>query len=216
MRWYRNRTTAIKEQNQSSPKVTRNNQLWTFSIFFQNCQRSKFSTDFLHYIRVLYVQWHHNCLTGIWGTKPKVVPEWPKKPFLDSFKFLIKCSYDSKEVSNSASPLYQSPLCAMVSKSYGWDKETEPKVAPMRPKSSQLWVFIYFETRQSDSNENFDSHSKSHYGPLFAMTLYSQIRDNFLCTVLTIQTKFFTVILHHIKVLIRQWHRNRMSGICQT
>ena len=121
VRWYQNRTTAIEKQNQSSHKVTRKQPIVNLFSFFKNCQRTKFSTDLLHYIRVLYVQWHHNCLTGIWGTKPKVVPKWPK---------------------------------------------------------SRFWTV-----------------------------------SNFSKSVLTIQKKFPIVILHHFRVLYRQWQQNCMAAI---
>ena len=39
---------------------------------------TKFSAVIQRYIRVLYVQWHENTMTGMWKTLPKIARNWLK------------------------------------------------------------------------------------------------------------------------------------------
>ena len=67
----------IWETTKISPKMTENYHFWTFSdLKTVHTIRSKFFTIILHHIRVLYVQWYQNRMTGFCETA-KISPKWP-------------------------------------------------------------------------------------------------------------------------------------------
>ena len=135
-----------------------------FSIFSKTVHtiRTKFSTVILHYIRVLYVQRHQKKYGWDVRNIAKISPKMAiKQPFFDFFDFLKNCPYDSNENFYSYSTPYESPICAMASKSYGWDVRNIAKISPKMAKKTVIFRFFFdfLKNCPYDSNENFYSYS---------------------------------------------------------
>ena len=99
VRWHQNRISVIWPTAKSSSKWPGNGQLWTLLIFFwkRQCNRTKFSTVFLHPFRALCVQWHKNCMTVIWQTA-KSCSKWSRNGQLWTISFFsLKTSLRSNE-----------------------------------------------------------------------------------------------------------------------
>ena len=59
---------GCEKHSQNKPKNVQKTAIFrVFSIFSKTVHtiRTKFSTDILHHIRVLYVQWHQNRMAGM-------------------------------------------------------------------------------------------------------------------------------------------------------
>ena len=71
--------------------------------------------------------------------------KWPKnRHFSTFFDFLKNCPYDSNENFYSHSTPYESLLCAMASKSYGWDVRNIAKISPKMAKKTVIFRFFRF------------------------------------------------------------------------
>ena len=88
----------------------------------------------------------------IWDVRniAKISPKMAKKqPFFDFFDFLKNCRYDSNEIFYSYSTPYKSPICAMASKSYGWDVRNIGKISPKMAKKQPFFEFFRFSQKLS-------------------------------------------------------------------
>ena len=106
----------------------------------------------------------------------KLAQKWPKNShFPIFFDFLKNCPYDSNEIFYSHSTPYYGPLCAMASKSYGWDVGNIAKISSKMAKKQSFFDFFFdfIKNCPYDSNEIFYSHSTPYYGPLCAISLTS-------------------------------------------
>ena len=81
----------------------------------------------------------------------KISPKMDKKQsFFDFFfDFLKNCPYDSNEIFYSYSTSYQSPICAMASKSYGWDLRNSQNLPKNGQKNSHFSIFFRFSQKLS-------------------------------------------------------------------
>ena len=81
----------------------------------------------------------------------KISPKMAKKQpfFLFFFDFLKNCPYDSNEIFYSYSTPYYSPICAMASKSYGWDVRNIAKISPKMVKKQPFFDFFRFSQKLS-------------------------------------------------------------------
>ena len=80
----------------------------------------------------------------------KISKKWPKNShFSTFFAFLKNCPYDSNEIFYSYSTPYQSPICAMASKSYGWDLINIAKISPKMAKKQPFFDFFRFSQKLS-------------------------------------------------------------------
>ena len=80
----------------------------------------------------------------------KISPKWPKiSDFSTFFVFLKNCPYDSNEIFYSFSTPYQSPICAMASKSYGWDVRNIAKISSKMAKNQRFFDFFRFSQKLS-------------------------------------------------------------------
>ena len=102
----------------------------------------------------------------------KVSPKMVKKQlFFDFFRFSLTDHSIRTNISSHSTP-YLSPICAMASKSYGWDVRNIAKINPKMAKNQPFSFFFDFrENCPYDSNEIFYSHFTPYYGPLCAILL---------------------------------------------
>ena len=150
------------------------------------------------------------------------------RPFHENFKFLKNCPYDFHEILHSHSTPKGAPACAKASKSYGLDVRNIAKISPKMAKKQPFFDFFRFSQKLSIRFER-------NFLQLFYTILesymcngikivwlgcekHSQIQPkngqktaifrlfSLFSTVHTIRTKFFTAILHHIRVLYVQFH----------
>ena len=70
-----------------------------------------------------------------------------KQPFFDFFRFSQKLSIRSNEYFYSYSTPYESPICAMASKSYGWDVRNIAKITPKMAKKQPFFDFFRFSQK---------------------------------------------------------------------
>ena len=77
---------VCQQNSQNEPKKAKNGPFGV-SIFSKAvCTNwTKFSAVIQRYIRVLYVQWHENTMTGMWKTLPKIARNWLKKRSFSTF-----------------------------------------------------------------------------------------------------------------------------------
>ena len=76
-------------------------------------------------------------------------------------------------------PMVLAPLCAMASKSYGWDVRNIAKINPKWPKPAIFRVFFDFlKTSPFDSKEICYCHSTPYYGPMCARASKSYDLDS--------------------------------------
>ena len=77
-----------------------------------------------------------------WNVR-NLAQKWPKNSdFSTFFQFLKNCPYDSKEVFYTRSTPYKSLICAMASKSYGWDVRNMAKISPKMAKKTLIFRFF--------------------------------------------------------------------------
>ena len=80
----------------------------------------------------------------------KISPKMAKNShFSTFFVFLKNCPYDSNENFYSHSTPYESPLCAMASKSYCWDVRNIAKISPKMAKKPPFFDFFRFSQKLS-------------------------------------------------------------------
>ena len=78
----------------------------------------------------------------------KISPKMAKKqPFFDFFRFSQKLSIRFKRNFYSCFTPYQSPLCAMALKSYGWDVRNIAKNSPKMAKIQPFFDFFRFSQK---------------------------------------------------------------------
>ena len=121
-----------------------------FRFFFQFSQKLsiRFKRNFLQSFFTILWSFVCNFIKFVWlgcEKQPKLAQKWPKSViFRFFFDFLKKCPYDSNEIFYSHSSLYYGPLCAMASKSYGWDVRNVAKISPKMAKNSDFSTFSIF------------------------------------------------------------------------
>ena len=82
---------------------------------------------------------------------PKISPKMAKKQsFFDFFfDFLKHCPYDSDEIFYSHFTPFYGPICAVASKSYGWDVRNIAKISPKMAKKQSFFDFFRFSQKLS-------------------------------------------------------------------
>ena len=100
-----------------------------------------------------------------------------KQSFFDFFfDFLKNCPYDSNEIFYSHSTPYYGPICAMASKSYGWDVRNIAKISPKMAKKQPF--FDFFTNCSYDSNESESEGKRLKPTPLPHMRLWLLFQGN--------------------------------------
>ena len=123
-------------------------------------------------------------------------------------------------------------MCAIRSKTYGWDLRKKDKISSKNTKKL-FWTFYISSKTVQAIETTFYSRSTSYYGTVCAIRskpyswdLRKKSKDSSKNTQKNIFGLFmfpqklcwrlkrlFTVILHHIRAPCVQLHQNRMAGI---
>ena len=141
----------------------------------------------------------------------KISPKMAKNNhFSTFFEFLKSSPYDSNETFYSHSTPNYGFICAISSKSYGWDVRNIAEISPKMAKKQSF--FDFFRFLGVGKNFRLLMQSCCFFFVFFSPDLFMKI-SNFSKTVHTIFTKFCTVILHPKGPLRLQRHQNRKAGM---
>ena len=107
----------------------------------------RFERNFLQSSYTILESYMCNDIKIVWLVCEKHSQNQPKNGqkaviFRFFFDFLKNCPYDSNEIFYSHSTPYSSPICAMASKSYGWDVRNIAKINAKMSKNSHFSTFF--------------------------------------------------------------------------